>query len=358
MSLEQVTLTVGSSSYTGFKSISMQGAANQAAWKFKIKTADSESAAFDEPAGSPCVISVAGFNLVGFVETFEPNFDSGSHEVTLSGRSKQCDFIDSSIIHATGRFEDKSTLDMANEVDEWGLGVSSDIDLSEVPWFQINQGESPFDAVNRQLKDQDAFLQGLPDGSLVITRGGEGGRQAGALVEGDNILKASAKHSTADRFSDYFVKGQSSVGSGEKPQQAIGKAKDGGIARYRPKLVLNEGETDDDRAKVRAVAGANRSQGRAESAKITIAGWRTGGAVVLPNKLIYVKSQKLRIDGDMLIKSVSFEQGSGGTTANIDLVDPRTLSGKKTNSTADFGTFDTWEVFDTSPVKPNEDLGT
>ena len=330
MSLEDVTINAGGFAYGGFHSVEIQGGANQAAWTFNVSTNDPGAASWNIPAGCPAIVLASGYPMVvGYVETFNPSFDANNHVVKLSGKSKSMDYIDSAAIKETGRFEDKTPLQIAQELHTSGAGVSSDTPQKQLPWFQIRQGETAFQSMDRILRDQGGFMQGMPDGSIKITKGGMGGRQAGKLVEGENILSGSATHTTEGRFSEVEVKGQSSLGTGDESTRPNGKAVDSEMKRYRPRIIVNEGETDRARANERAKVHANRSTGRAQSAEVSIAGWRLGGQIIEPNKLVFIQSPKLRLNGDMLIKSVSFSQDfQNGTTAKMSLVDPRTLDGK------------------------------
>ena len=42
--------------------------------------------------------------LTGWVDAYKPSYDATSHNISLSGRSKTCDFVDSSVLVDGGQF--------------------------------------------------------------------------------------------------------------------------------------------------------------------------------------------------------------------------------------------------------------
>ncbi len=79
-------------------------------------------------------------------------------------------------------------------------------------------------------------------------------RSSAELIEGINILSAAVNFDNSERFSEYHVKGQASsvVGNVNDNTKGKGLAKDNGISRYRPLLVLAENSADTDGSQKRA----------------------------------------------------------------------------------------------------------
>jgi prophage tail gpP-like protein len=69
--------------------------------------------------------------------------------------------------------------------------------------------------------------------------------------------------------------------------------------------------------------------GRSATAKVTVRGWRQteGGELWAPNQLVAVKSSWLRMDGDMLVRQVTYRRNATeGTLVDLDLVSPQAFS--------------------------------
>ena len=198
---------------------------------------------------------------------------------------------------------------------------------------QIEPGSSAFRNVERYARQQGRVLMGEATGDIKITKAGEQ-RHSGGLVEGKNIIDGSATLSQKNRHSEYKVKGSARNGTKEKDLRSEDKAKDPGVQRYRPKIMLMEGETDKGRNKKRAEAEKERRAGEGTKASIMVQGFHDeGGKLYEPSNQIWTESPALKIKQDMMIETFEFEQDAvGGSLAKLGLVDARAYGGKKAGS--------------------------
>lgn len=284
--------------------------------------------------GDPCEIRIDGETIInGYVDQFRPSFGPLSHSIEIQGRDKTCDLVDCSAFHQPDQWKNIGLLEVARILcAPFGVSVRADVDLGEkFSTVKIQQGETVFSALDRLARFRKVILSPDGAGGVVLTRAGQS-RAATRLVQGVNILEADANLDTSQRYSLYVVKGQSVASltlDGETETHAEARVTDTDVTRYRPLVVMAEGGADNASSHDRAVWEANVRLGRSAVARIKVRGWRQGpsGALWSPNLLVPVKSPYLRMDGDMLIRQVTYSRTPGaGTTCDLDLVSPQAFS--------------------------------
>jgi prophage tail gpP-like protein len=335
MTIEDVAVIAGGKKFSQWQRVTITAGAGQAARSATLETTEPNALFGDEwtfKPGTKVEIQAGGDQmLVDYVDDYAPQFDATSHTASISIRSKAKDAIDSSAVHDTGEIRDKDLEGIAKDLDKFGIGFKAvGISLKKIPLHRISPGSTVFQELEVLARQQGVLLVGEADGSVAITKAGKNGRHAGALQEGVNILRASATLSEKGKHSSVKVKGQRGFGTSDQALRIEHEEKDATVERYRPLIVVAEGDTDLDRAKVRAAYHIARSSGSSVSASITVKGWRDeAGALWDPKKLIFVESQRLKISQDMAIKSVSFNQSGEehglGTHCILSLVDPKSL---------------------------------
>jgi prophage tail gpP-like protein len=337
MSFELIEIVAEGMRYAGWKSVSVRAALNEAARSFDVEVSEvgedwgtSPFATWRFPPNTPVEVLASGNLLVsGYVDDYSPSGDAMSHDIRIAGRGRGADFVDCSCVHPTGRFEEATVEEIAQGLDAFGVGIRMEVEPGPpVPWFQVRQGSSPHSEMMRLLAQRQLTMKGAADGSIVITRAGEK-RHGGGLIQGENILSMSATLSARDRFSEYIVKGQSAVGtSAKRDLQVEARAIDPTVPRYRPKVLVDQADTDRTRAETRANWERKRASGHSAKADITVPGFRDrDGTLWEPGQLVFVLAGWLKIHAEMLIEAVEFSQDDrGGTTSRLTLIDPRTYA--------------------------------
>lgn len=326
---EYVTVLLGGIIWNGWESMSVRASLKEAARSFELTTSE-RPGQWIAPPGTPIqIFANKDLLLDGYVNEYKPRVAAVEHLVTLSGRGKGQDCIDCAAVHDTGYFEKQTPAEIGQSLDHFGVGIRAGTALEKIDYFQIYQGETVFQAVERASRAQGKTLMGRADGGIEITDATAAGRHAGYLAEGYNMKVADATLSDQNRHSEHIVKGQRRHGTSDADLHVEEKINDVGVNRYRPKMVINEGDTDAQRARVRAQHEANRSQGFSVRAEIETQGFRDeGGQIFTPNNLQYVESLSLKILGDMLIENVVLTQdNSGGSLAKLSLVNAKAYNG-------------------------------
>jgi prophage tail gpP-like protein len=333
MGPEVVTISAGGGLFTAWKRVEVQASFQDGARSFTIDAAaplGGTALSWTFKAGTEVEIFFNG-DLVcrGYVDRYQPSISGHDKaDVSISGRSKSQDMIDSSAKHASGHFKDKTPAEIGQALDLFGVGITSDVQLEKVPVCRITPGEKAYLVVERLCRDQGVFPVGQADGSIKITKGGQQ-RHGGSIREGGNMLAGSADHNYAGRHSEITVRGQRPFGSGDENLRIEAVARDGKV-RFRPLVIALDGDTDKKRAKKRAASHRDREAGNSLKANVTMQGFRCdGGKVWEPGNLIFVESDFLAVHRDMAVEGVTFTQvRDQGSISELSLVDPRALGGK------------------------------
>lgn len=340
---EQVALLINGKQYRGWSEISLNTAMDALAGAFSISLTErwagdgrtpSQIEAWPILNGDRCQVTIDGEAIIdGYVDQFRPSFSPTEHTIEVQGRDKTCDLIDCTAFHQPDQWKNLDLLQIAKILcDPFDIKVSSDVDVG--PRFDViklQQGETVFAALDRLARFRKVLLSPGVAGGVLITQAGRS-RATVRLQQGVNIKSASGVLDTSQRFSNYIVKGQnvsSKTSDGELEAHAEAKVTDSAVTRYRPLVVMAETGATNGSAADRATWEANVRLGRSATATVTLRGWRQGltGPLWKPNQLVGITSSFLRMDGDMLIRQVTYKRSSSsGTECELSLISPQAFS--------------------------------
>lgn len=345
---ELAAVEVGGVRYSGWKTVSLTGSVKEACRSVTLTLAavlgDEATLALFALFTPLKVYCGADLLFTGYIDRRRARCDLSNAEIEISARSKGSDAVDCSCVHRTGRFERKTPLDIAKELDAFGIGFSTDCPLEPVPQYQLQPGESLFDTVERLCRDQGATLAGQPDGSVKLTKAGATAkRQTGALRQGVNIEIGESNFDGANRHSKVVARGQSFDGHGDGALRLEATAEDSTVPRLRPLIHVQDGDADLARLQRRATNRRDKAAGEGIRASITTPGWRDeSGALWAPGAKVWVESSFLGLAQDMLIESVEYQQDEDKSLATLALVDPRAHGGPAGNIGRASGSTDAW----------------
>ena len=328
-----VQLKVAGQFYEGWTRASIQLGIEQIAGTFDLEVTDRWNTAqgrqsFTIKAGQLCEVIMNGTTIItGYIDTTKREYDSMSHSVSFSGRDKTGDLVDCSAIFKSGQWRNKTVDQIAYDlITPFGISVIVQADVGPaLPIFAIQEGASVFEELERAAKMRALLLVSDGLGNLVVTRAGSA-RASANLVEGQNILKASAEFGWKDRYSQYIVKGQShgdDQNYGATVAQQMASVNDSGITRYRPLIVMAEDQSANATLKQRAEWERNVRYGRSSRACITVQGWGVGNMLWQPNTITRLVSPHLSADLDMLVVSATFSLDDEGQSATLELAQPQ-----------------------------------
>ncbi len=341
-----VSLIVNGMIYEGWITAEVSRSVREMAGQFNFEVSERWSGGNDRPAslqgwrireGDPCVVAYAGVPVVtGYVDTYCPRYDADSHAVRIQGRSKTADMVDSAAEPdvPTGEMR-KVTLDqIANKIAKpHGIKVKVDADIAD-PFDVIRAlpGETKHEMLERYARHRAVAMTDDTDGSLRLLQVQDGAPVA-TLIEGVNILEASATLRADNRYSDYEVKGQDHGDDnswGQEKSEISSKVKDGAIKRYRPFTLVDDVKTAKIGARKRCEWECASRSGESTKAQVKIVDWfRSPGQLWMPGDRALVVSPMLAINRVLAVENVSHHQSDrGGTTTDLSLVPVEALNPK------------------------------
>lgn len=332
---DTVKLKVNGAAYEGWTEVTLSRSLKAASRTFSLTLID-KWAEKQEPwkvmPGDQCVITIGKEQMIrGYIDTVSPTFDANARSITVSGRDRVADMVDSSADHTPGNWQNIDLFTLAKKLAApFGVNIAVDpIVRAEIaspfPGVKINDGETAFELLNKQAKLRGCILTSDGDGGILITRAGVA-RSSGALVQGENILTASATFSEKDRFSKYIVKSQDGGLDGAEPDvdfacQAF--VTDPFITRYRPIIITAEGAATAAVCKQRALWERSVRRGKSTVFRCSVPGWRqSNGRLWTPNELVRVKSPWTGIDVELLLTEASLKKTADTTTSDLVLEHP------------------------------------
>lgn len=318
--------------YGGWKSVRVTRSIEQLAGTFELEITDrwpGNPVASPIRPGEPCQLFLDGQVVItGYVDTVVHDYDAAKHSIRVAGRDKTADLVDCSAVYKTGQWSnvklDRIARDLLKPYDIEVI-VAADVG-SAFSSYNIQEGETVFECLDRAARMKALLLTSNPDGDLVITRAGKERLDYG-LIEGENIKAARGEFSWKDRYSVYTAKGHGRLGAdGDRVHSApSATARDEIITRHRPLIVLAESHGHNASLGDRVEWERNVRRGRSARGSVTVQGWSDpDGVVWQPNTLISVTSPMMWLDESMmLIVGCTWSMdGANGTLTEIAISKP------------------------------------
>lgn len=365
---DAVILRVGTRTYDAWETIDIQRSLDSLSGSFSLRVSDKWRGleqAWPLKPGEQVRVNVGQdpiFN--GYIEKLQADIGFGSRSLSISGREKTGDLIDSSVGFFVTDMKDVTVKEIAEKIgvfDTYGIKIVSNTKGDGEPFktWKIKPGETMFDTLHRAARLRGFLLISNQDGDLVITERGKGGAESQApsigspsagfdflsaaqsalsntfvkagtsLVQGQNVLRARSSLDNSERFQTYIVKGQhkgSDTFFGEESTNKItANSRDLGIKRTRVKVIIADGNVDKATAQKRANWEATIRAARGADVSVVVQGWRQseGGPLWKPNELVQCEIPFVGVDNEMLIRAVRFSKTSKrGTLTELQLTRP------------------------------------
>lgn len=324
--MSEIELRINGDAYTGWQRLSVVRSIETVSGRFEIEVTDKSP--FPIPRSGAVELFLYGEKIIsGYTDSIVPEITSDAHGLTITGRDKTGDLVDCSALVDSQELLKVTLREIIEDViSPFGISAIFKTDPAEVFKKFSFQEETAFEAIERACRLRGVFASSDADGNLVIQEYGAARAPAGLKI-GENILSARAVLNEKDRFSTYYVYGQQPGDdntSGESAAGPSGQANDLGVSRYRPKIIIAEGAVDAGLAQQRAEWEATVRAARAVSTEVTVQGWTAdGGGLWRENRIARTYIPQNGIDGDMLIKEVSFSlDDKNGEKTRMILVRP------------------------------------
>ncbi len=342
-------LEVDGTRYSRFTEASAFISLDAIARSFSFTAVSTEGLPLPFKGGEACRVIVDGEPvLTGFIETVNINYDSGSHSITVEGRGKTGDLVDSTLL---GK-EFSSSISLKKIIEEVISEIDLDIEVfnnTDIADFNPAEdkigrepAENAFGYIEKLARKRQVLLTSDADGNVVITRSEPATINANLqnIIGSDenNILSASASYDNTNRFRFYVGQAQQNttslsfggnvsledvVGPGadieqsnaegvSEIQQAVEKLgeTDPDVRKSRTHVFIAEKASGVDQIKDRSIWEANIRRTRSQAYSAIINGYRTKeGELWSINKLVTIVDSFADINAQMLINSVEFKFG-------------------------------------------------
>lgn len=332
MADDLVELVVNGKRYSGWKSVRITRSIESLAGSFSLDVSDrwdGETAPWPIFEGDECQIEIGGVSVIdGFVGKRNLSADKQSRSLSYEGRDRAGLMVDCSAVLSKWTYRNVDLEELASTLaNPFGVtvAVQSGLALTKLPKIAISPGDTAYEAFRKAADAEGVILVSDGNGGVLITRAGSA--RAAALVEGQNIEKASVGYDGDSRFYKYIVATQiagTDKASGDATRiqaQAI----DEGVTRTERVLLIRplKGYSTTD-ARKRADWEARIRAAKAETVTVEVQGWRQPNGKLWPlNALVHVKAPRLvGVDGDMLISQVEHTVGDGGQMTQLRLMRP------------------------------------
>lgn len=324
---EAVTLYINKQIYEGWEDVSITKELNALAEDFQLSLTDRWREDKEDWRIQPqdlVHIHLAEKSFItGWIESVAVSMSAGTRTISIGGRSKAGDLVDSSVT-GPNEYSNLNLLEIAKILCKpFGLIVKTTTDVGgKFEKITVQQGETVFALLDRLARQRKVIISSSPEGEVIFTSQGTT-KSKTELRQGVNILSGSATVNTTDRFSSYIVKGQNVayLGDGEQSSGPEGESQDEGMKRFRPMVLMNETLSDGGSARDRAIYEAHVRLAKSLSVEIEVQGWlKEDGEPWAINELVDVDAPFLGVRKTLLIKKLNFNKSNGGTRTTISLV--------------------------------------
>lgn len=325
--MPEIRLIIDGTAYMGWQELEVVRAIDAMAGRFKLRLTSIYP--LPAPRGKECELWINGKRIIsGYVFTVSVDVTKNRHVLNVAGRDKTADLVDADVLTESQELHGLTLKELVETIIE-PFGITAIFEVNPPERFKkfSFQQESAFEAIERACRMRGVFPSCDSDGNLVVRAYGVNRAEVG-LTMGENVLQANAGYDDTDRFSHYEVYGQQPGTDGVDEEAAAGpsgRARDLGITRYRPKIIIAEAAVDSGLAQQRAEWEATVRAAKAVTVSVTVQDWSQteGGELWRENLLVRAKLPQLGVDGDMLIREVTYSlDDSEGTKATMALVRP------------------------------------
>jgi prophage tail gpP-like protein len=281
--------------------------------------------------GDACEIAIGGTLVcTGYVDRVEKSYSAQAHQVSVSGRSKTADLIDSAVPHDQ-QIRGKKLEDIARQLcAPHGIEVAVEGDTGPpLEEFHAKIGESVHGELERLCALRALLVSDGPGGGLILTRSGAGGGRTALRLGRSPILSGSAQWDGGDRFGTTIVRGQQPLGGAglrDGPAVALGEglATDPEVRGNRVRILSARGRVTVEELRRQAEQDVRARKGAANSLSYSLAGWRhPGGGLWWKGLTVWVEDDLLGVAGEYRIRSVNLALSDQGTTTDLTLAPPQ-----------------------------------
>jgi prophage tail gpP-like protein len=346
--MSEIVLNVGGTNYSGWTSVDVTISMETLSGVFNVSMTDNIGTS-DKPLrqspsvkpGQTCSVSINGETVItGYVDKVIPMITSTTHTIVIQGRDKTCDLVDCSMIQSTNQWKGLTIDKIITRIcSPFGIPVTIDADAGAAfETFVVEQGSSCFEIIQKLCYMRQLLAISDGKGGLLLTTSGTDTAKT-SLIEGFNIKEGQANYDFSERYKTYLCKGQKQGDDFSTPEnntQNAGQYEDSVVDRYRPLLIIAEGQASIADCTQRAKWEGAIRRGKSRKLLITVNGWTQDGSTLWGiNKLVAVQSVLLGVGDTLMISQCQFRLDENGEITILTVTSPEAYTlnttGIKTN---------------------------
>ncbi|NIX75382.1 phage baseplate assembly protein [Microvirga terricola] len=288
--------------------------------------------------------------LVGWIDDVNPSADEGNLGVSICGRDVVGDLVDcAASVEGPTEFKGLDLLQIAERlVKPFGLKARADVDVGPAfDRYTFDCGETVLSALEKGARQRGLLVTSDGIEGIVLTHSGKQ-RGADDLSFPGNVRRSDGNFSGRERFSDYYVKGQSERAGGarrkgvaldgtaeplgaaspiqseEKRGVTIqGHANDPEVTRYRPTVSMTRSAATAQSAQTQADWMMRTRRAKSDKLDYLYPDYRgSSGRLWRPNEISLVDDRYQVVERDLLAAGVTFLYDERGTQTRLRLTGP------------------------------------
>lgn len=309
--------------------------------RFSFEAIAPEGVALPFKGGDICTIIVADQKvLTGAIEYIGVDYDASNHILTIAGRDKTADLVDSTIDIMDSLNAESLTLKKVIEIviEKIGLDIKVFDEVNPLPFnaaediIEAEPGQNAFNLIETYAKKRQVLLTSNSNGDIVITSNsgvaGDGAIQNILNSTDNNVIKASFTLDTTNRYKTYkLVSSLNPVASNASGSTDLallvnqgGRVQDPDIERERQLVIVSDIPLSDEECIKRGEWEADIRRARGLSYSAVVPGYQVGvddGELWQINKIYQIVDDFIGKVEPMLCNSVlySLDLESGSTTS-------------------------------------------
>jgi len=326
--------------YDGFTSITVFKSMHALSGAFEFEATSRYPESFPIKQGQECVVYVNNQKVVsGYIESITRTINAHSHIITIKGRDKTADILDSSIyknieVLRSIKLEDLIRL-ILKKNNITGIEVINNVSnlkiFNKSDKISASLGMNVFDMIQKYCKKRQVLCSTNGDGNIVLQRAGTKQIANYLLNElsntTNNILSVSLSENTSNSFNKIVVisphNSNTSVNKNKSVEDITTFSTNKNIRTSRITVVLTDSGLNKTQAKDLADWYINIKRARQIGLSLNIQGFgydsNDDTKIWEPNQLINIKDTLLNIDASMLIKSVKYNFSNDGSITELEL---------------------------------------
>jgi prophage tail gpP-like protein len=306
-----VTLKANNHVYSGWITAEVERSLNAVSGHFAINYSDKlsdQKTVWNLKAGEVCELSLDGETVIsGSIDSVECDLSGDSRHLSVSGRDRTGNLVDSGTLTKQKSFKGISLKSMAEELaSPFNVHVSSNSESANalINTITFQYHETIWETINRLAHYQGVLA--YPDANGGIIFSDVSNDVIDTLDETKNISEINAKYDASEKFKKYIA-----VSHSGSPEQKIttirAEATDNSVVLPRCKIITISKNTDKNGAQARANWEMGMHIAKSFHANVTLIGWKNSKEKLWQiNTLVHVNAPSCNVVGDFLIESTKF----------------------------------------------------